>query len=117
MLIIPYVVLQELDTVKMRTEAFTSVLALHAVTLICDQLKMMPRKMCGQSAMDNEYKFIEILNANDSIVNCCLQLKQNCENVVLITNDKNLTSKCICSHIEVYSQNDFEEIFLNNKRI
>lgn len=112
MLVIPYVVLQELDILKMRTENETSILALQAIAFICGQLKMVPNKFCGQSAMDNGRKLIDIQNANDSIINCCLQFKQNFGNVMLLTNDMSLSNKAICSHVDAFSKNEFEAIFL-----
>ncbi|XP_037042658.1 transcriptional protein swt1-like [Bradysia coprophila] len=110
MLVIPYVVLQELDELKMRTKKHISVQAMHAIAFISQQLKMKPDHICGQSAMDNGIQFIDVFNANDSIINCCLQLKQNCEHVVLLTNDLSLSNKAICSHIEVYTKSELEGI-------
>lgn len=109
MLVIPYVVLHELDKLKMRTENATSILALQAIAFICEQLKTVPNKICGQSAMDNGNKLISIQNANDSIINCCLQFKQNFgKNVLLLTNDMSLSSKAICSGINSFSKSEFE---------
>lgn len=116
MLVIPYVVLQELDELKMRTKKITSVQAMIAIAFISHHLKMMPNHVCGQSAMDNGIQLIEIFNANDSIVNCCLQLKQSCEHVVLLTNDLSLSNKAICSHIEVCTRSEFEAIVFGFKK-
>lgn len=112
MLVVPYAVLQVLDKLKMCSENDTSVLAMHAIAFISEHLKMVPNKICGQSAMDNGYKYIEIENANDSIINCCFQFKQHFGNVVLLTNDMSLSNKSICSQIETFSNYEFEAIFL-----
>lgn len=117
MLVIPYVVLQELDKLKMSTENVTSVQAMIAIGFICDHLKREPNKIYGQSAMDSGNKLIDIHSANDSIINCCLQLQQNfgiVRNVVLLTNDMNLSNRAICSHIEAFSKSEFDEIFLQS---
>lgn len=109
MLIIPYVVLKELDRLKMQKT--TSEIASQAIAFIYDQIRMRPHQICGQSAMDNEDKYIAIWDANDSIINCCLQFKQKFGNVVLLTNDMNLRNKSICSHIPAFSKSELEANF------
>lgn len=115
MLVVPYVVLQELDKLKMRTENSISILALNAIGFISEQLKTMPNRMLGQSAMDSRNKFIEIRSAHDSIINCCLQFELNFGNVKLLTNDLSLSNHAICSRIEAFTKSEFEAIFFSYK--
>lgn len=111
MLVVPYVVLQELNKLKMRTDCTTSVPAQNAIGFISEQLKTMPNRMLGQSAMDNGHRLIEIRNAHDSILNCCLQFELNFGNVMLLTNDLGLSNQAICSRIEALTKSEFEAIF------
>lgn len=111
-IIIPYIVLKELDKLKISIVNDTAVLAQRAIAFIFEQLKMMPDKIRGQSAIENEHKLVDIQNSNDDIINCCLQFKHSFGNVMLLTNDINLMNKAICSQIDTFSKSEFEVIFL-----
>ncbi|XP_074524707.1 transcriptional protein SWT1 [Halichoeres trimaculatus] len=113
-ILIPWVVLQELDSLKHRNSLSGSVgrLAIPAISYICDSLKSREPRLWGQS-MQQAAESSNDLNAennDDRVLQCCLQyqsLYPECA-LILCTNDKNLCSKALLSGVKALSKNDLE---------
>lgn len=108
---VPYMVLQELDKLKMVSRAKNvSVLARKAIRYIDEQFNSKNIKFQGQSAIDHNRSLIEIDSADDRILNCCLQLKSSVERVILLSNDINLTNKATVSGVESVTAKQIKQL-------
>ncbi|XP_047444161.1 transcriptional protein SWT1 isoform X2 [Mugil cephalus] len=114
LVLIPWVVLQELDSLKRGRGLSGSVahLATPAISYIHNSLKSREPHLWGQS-MQQAAESCNGLNAennDDRVLQCCLQyqsLYPECA-VILCTNDKNLCSKALLSGVNALSKNDLE---------
>ncbi|XP_055373465.1 transcriptional protein SWT1 [Condylostylus longicornis] len=108
-LYIPYIVLQELDKLKMQTERSICVRAARAIKYLNENLSIKNPHFIGQSANESRKILdIDIENPDDHIINCCLQLKSYNLNYILLSNDINLRNKAICNQIICSSKDDLE---------
>ncbi|XP_065811647.1 transcriptional protein SWT1 isoform X1 [Labrus bergylta] len=113
--LIPWVVLQELDSLKRGNGLSGSVAhrATPAISYICNSLKSREPGLWGQSmqqaaASSND---LNAENNDDRVLQCCLQyqtLYPECA-LILCTNDKNLCSKAILSGVKALSKTDLEQ--------
>ncbi|XP_057696999.1 transcriptional protein SWT1 [Corythoichthys intestinalis] len=112
--LIPWVVLQELDSLKKGKGLKDCVahLACPAISYIYNSLKLRERHLWGQSMQQaaeiNNSLIAE--NNDDKVLQCCLQyqnLYPGCA-VILCTNDKNLCSKAVLSGVKALSKTDLE---------
>uniref|UniRef100_A0A3P8SN08 Transcriptional protein SWT1 n=1 Tax=Amphiprion percula TaxID=161767 RepID=A0A3P8SN08_AMPPE len=112
--LIPWVVLQELDSLKRGKGFAGSVahLATPAISYIYNSLKSREPYLWGQS-MQQAAESINGVNAennDDRVLQCCLQyqnLYPECA-LILCTNDKNLCSKGLLSGVHALCKNDLE---------
>ncbi|XP_077441023.1 transcriptional protein SWT1 [Vanacampus margaritifer] len=112
--LIPWVVLQELDSLKKGKGLKNSVasLACPAISYIYNSLKRRERHLWGQSmqqaAQSNNSLMAE--NNDDKVLQCCLQYQSLYPSsaLILCTNDKNLCSKAVLSGVKALSKNDLE---------
>nr|XP_046248069.1 transcriptional protein SWT1 [Scatophagus argus]XP_046248070.1 transcriptional protein SWT1 [Scatophagus argus]XP_046248071.1 transcriptional protein SWT1 [Scatophagus argus] len=112
--LIPWVVLQEMDSLKRGKGLSGSVahLAIPAISYIYNSLKNREPDLWGQS-MQQAAESSNALNAennDDRVLQCCLQyqsLYPECA-LILCTNDKNLCSKALLSGVKAFSKNDLE---------
>ncbi|XP_068563705.1 transcriptional protein SWT1 [Cebidichthys violaceus] len=112
--LIPWVVLQELDSLKRGRGMSGSVahLATPAISYIYNVLKNRGHHLWGQS-MQQAAEGSNGLNAennDDRVLQCCLQYRSlypECA-LILCTNDKNLCSKALLSGVNALSKNDLE---------
>ncbi|KAM3841964.1 transcriptional protein SWT1 isoform 4-T4 [Vipera latastei] len=119
LLLIPWVVLQELDNLK-RGKILENVRqkAIPAVHFIYTCLKNQDPKLWGQSMQlaSQKTQFSESFstgNNDDRVLQCCLQY-QNLypqAEVILLTDDKNLCNKALVSEIKAYSKADLVAVF------
>ncbi|XP_071384822.1 transcriptional protein SWT1 isoform X2 [Centroberyx affinis] len=117
--LIPWVVLQELDSLKMRNrlsdshQAGEAHLACPAIKYIYSSLKSREPRLWGQSmqqAAQSSYG-LTTENNDDRVLQCCLQyqsLYPECA-LILCTNDKNLCCKALLSGVKALSKDDFAE--------
>ncbi|XP_030583742.1 transcriptional protein SWT1 isoform X2 [Archocentrus centrarchus] len=113
-ILIPWVVLQEMDSLKRGRGLSGSVahLATPAISYIYNSLKSREPRLWGQS-MQQAAESSNGLNAennDDRVLQCCLQyqsLYPECA-LILCTNDKNLCSKALLSGVKALSKNDLE---------
>nr|XP_015826441.2 transcriptional protein SWT1 [Nothobranchius furzeri] len=112
--LIPWVVLQELDYLKKGRDKLNNVAHLvnPAISFIYNALKRRDPRLWGQSmqqaAMSSDGLKSE--NNDDRVLQCCLQYQKlypECA-VILCTNDKNLCSKAVLSGVKALCKNDLE---------
>ncbi|XP_056132299.1 transcriptional protein SWT1 [Lampris incognitus] len=118
--LIPWVVLQELDSLKNKRRLASSMthLAFPAVNYIYNCLKSQEPHLWGQS-MQQATQISHELNAennDDRVLQCCLQYQilYPKSTLILCTNDKNLCSKAFLSGVKAFSQADLLEKFGRN---
>ncbi|KAK5869643.1 hypothetical protein PBY51_024345 [Eleginops maclovinus] len=115
--LIPWVVLQELDSLKRGRGLSGSVahLATPAISYIYNSLKSREPFLWGQSmqqAREGNYG-LNAENNDDRVLQCCLQyqsLYPECAHI-LCTNDKNLCSKGLLSGVKALCKTDLEAEF------
>ncbi|XP_055680464.1 uncharacterized protein LOC129788428 [Lutzomyia longipalpis] len=108
-LFIPYIVLQELDRIKQKTDHKEELnTSMKAIKYINDKLQARHPQVKGQTAMHENELLISAPTPDDSIVNCCLQLRKSTKKVILLSNDINLRNKAICSGINAYRPKDIK---------
>ncbi|XP_044054834.1 transcriptional protein SWT1 isoform X2 [Siniperca chuatsi] len=112
--LIPWVVLQELDSLKRGKGLSGSVahLATPAISHIYNSLKSREPHLWGQSMQQAAVSSngLNAENNDDRVLQCCLQyqsLYPECA-LILCTNDKNLCSKALLSGLKALSKNDLE---------
>nr|XP_046157739.1 transcriptional protein SWT1 [Oncorhynchus gorbuscha]XP_046157740.1 transcriptional protein SWT1 [Oncorhynchus gorbuscha] len=113
--LVPWVVLQELDSLKNRKRLSSSVahLATPAVHYIYTCLKSQEPRLWGQS-MQQASQSSQGLNAennDDRVLQCCLQYQSLYPGgaLILCTNDKNLCSKALLSGVKAFGKADLLE--------
>uniref|UniRef100_A0A4W5QEL2 Transcriptional protein SWT1 n=1 Tax=Hucho hucho TaxID=62062 RepID=A0A4W5QEL2_9TELE len=113
--LVPWVVLQELDSLKNRKRLSSSVahLATPAVHYIYTCLKSQEPRLWGQS-MQQASQSSQGLNAennDDRVLQCCLQYQSLYPEgaLILCTNDKNLCSKALLSGVKALGKADLVE--------
>ncbi|XP_053247379.1 transcriptional protein SWT1 isoform X2 [Podarcis raffonei] len=111
-LVIPWVVLQELDNLKRgKILAKVGQKAIPAVHFIYTCLKNQDPRLWGQSMQlaSQQTRGSCVENNDDRVLQCCLQY-QNLfpqAEIVLMTDDKNLCSKALVSEVKALSKADF----------
>ncbi|KAL1398758.1 hypothetical protein pipiens_008703 [Culex pipiens pipiens] len=115
-LIIPYIVLQELDRIKHREAGRPlSQAACRSIRFLNDLLKRRDPRIRGQSTIEAAAPIIPIENPDDHIVNCCCQqLGQVRAELFLLSNDVNLRNKALVSGLTAVS---FGELMAEAERL
>lgn len=83
------------------------------------ELLILPRKcstkffifFTGQKATEDNAPIINVKCADDKILNCCLQLQHKSNDVILLTNDINLSNKALMNGIEAMTSKQFLDKF------
>ncbi|KAJ7986248.1 hypothetical protein DPEC_G00337980 [Dallia pectoralis] len=110
--LVPWVVLQELDSLKNGKRLSSSVahLATPAVYYIYTSLKTQEPRLWGQSMQQASLSShgLNAENNDDRVLQCCLQYQSLYPEraVILCTNDRNLCSKAILSGVRALSKTD-----------
>ncbi|XP_027625884.1 transcriptional protein SWT1 isoform X2 [Tupaia chinensis] len=117
-LIIPWVVVQELDHMKAgKLLKHAQHKAIPAVHFINDSLKNQDRNLWGQSIQLASQKLYGLSDENndDRVLKCCLQYQElfPCSLVILCTDDRNLRSKGLISGVKSLSKEDLSAELLN----
>nr|XP_051676992.1 transcriptional protein SWT1 isoform X3 [Oryctolagus cuniculus] len=117
-LIIPWVVVQELDRMKEgKLLKHAQYKAIPAVHFINDSLKSKDRKLWGQSIQLASQKFYGLRDENndDRVLKCCLQYQElfPCSLVILCTDDRNLRNKGLISGVKSLSKEELSAELLN----
>ncbi|BFF97416.1 transcriptional protein SWT1-like [Drosophila madeirensis] len=112
MLFIPYIVIKELDRLKVRQNAdnMRRELAMRAIRFLNTKFDE-SLEIQAQSALEESEHLIEVDCGDDSIVNCCLQLQKEVPHMVLLTNDANLRLKAKSSAIPVSTQSELKATY------
>ncbi|XP_004768018.1 transcriptional protein SWT1 isoform X3 [Mustela putorius furo] len=117
-LIIPWVVIQELDRMKAgKLLKHAQHKAVPAVHFINDSLKDQDRKLWGQSLQLASQKLYGLSDENndDRVLKCCLQYQElvPCSVVILCTDDRNLRNKGLISGVKSLSKEELSAELLN----
>ncbi|XP_075853135.1 transcriptional protein SWT1 isoform X2 [Microcebus murinus] len=117
-LIIPWVVMQELDRMKAgKLLKHAQHKAIPAVYFISDSLKNKDRKLWGQSIQLASQKLYGLSDENndDRVLKCCLQHQElfPCSLVILCTDDRNLRNKGLISGVKSLSKEELSAELLN----
>ncbi|XP_061016909.1 transcriptional protein SWT1 isoform X1 [Dama dama] len=117
-LIIPWVVVQELDRMKAgKLLKHAQHKAVPAVHFINDSLRNQDRKLWGQSIQLASQKLYGLSDENndDRVLKCCLQYQElfPCSLVLLCTDDRNLRNKGLISGVKSLSKEELSAEFLN----
>ncbi|XP_058248534.1 transcriptional protein SWT1 [Hemibagrus wyckioides] len=113
-LLIPWVVLQELDSLKSgKLSKNVEKKARPAVNYIYTSLKNQVPRLWGQSMQQVSQASCGLNSENndDRVLQCCLQYKALYPEgtIILCTNDKNLCSKALLSGVKALSKVDLEQ--------
>ncbi|XP_017651388.1 transcriptional protein SWT1 isoform X2 [Nannospalax galili] len=117
-LIIPWVVVQELDRMKAgKLLKHVQHKAIPAIHFINDSLKSQDRKLWGQSLQLASQKLYGLSDENndDRVLKCCLQYQElfPCSLVILCTDDRNLRSKGLISNVKSVSKEELNAELLS----
>ncbi|XP_041450573.1 transcriptional protein SWT1-like [Drosophila obscura] len=109
MLFIPYIVIKELDRLKVRQndDNMRREMAVRAIRFLNTKFDE-SLEIQAQSALEESEHLIEVDCGDDSIVNCCLQLQREVPHMMLLTNDANLRLKAKSSAIPVSTHSDLK---------
>ncbi|KAK9885932.1 hypothetical protein WA026_013810 [Henosepilachna vigintioctopunctata] len=107
-LYVPWMVLTELDFMKDDKNTAKSLKrnVTDAVAFINKTLTEGGRKLIGQNIFEAEQQKHIGKSPDDKIVSCCIQLKQNNQNVILLSNDVNLKNKLLVNEIPAFSSRE-----------
>ncbi|XP_036368297.1 transcriptional protein SWT1 isoform X1 [Octopus sinensis] len=113
-IVVPWVVMQELDALKSKTRMNSSTAkhAQRAISFLFSCFNKKHPRIIGQSsreAMEQDPIFI-VENNDDKILQCCMQFQKkypHCS-VVLFSNDKNLCNKSMINNVTAYTQQSIE---------
>ncbi|XP_060738807.1 transcriptional protein SWT1 isoform X1 [Tachysurus vachellii] len=113
-LLVPWVVLQELDSLKSgKLSKNVENKARPAVDYIYTSLKNQEPRLWGQSMqqMSQASCGLKSVNNDDRVLQCCLQYKALYPDgaIMLCTNDKNLCSKALLSGVKALSKADLQQ--------
>ena len=62
--------------------------------------------LTAQTALEERNHIIAVNSPDDSIINCCLQVKENVPHLIFLSEDVNLRNKAICNGILVSTKSD-----------
>uniref|UniRef100_A0A1Q3F282 Putative transcriptional protein swt1 n=1 Tax=Culex tarsalis TaxID=7177 RepID=A0A1Q3F282_CULTA len=119
-LIIPYIVLQELDRIKHREAGRPlSQAACRSIRFLNELLKRRDPRVKGQSTLEAAAPIIPIENPDDHVINCCCQQAgqlrgQSPAELLLLSNDVNLRNKALVSGLTAVS---FAELAAEAERL
>lgn len=104
---VPYCVLQELDKLKVRSPSESiKTRSARAIKFLNKAFEDKMQRIQAQSSAEENRHLIKVTSPDDSILNCCLQVKEHVDNVLLLTEDINLRNKAKCSDILVSTKSD-----------
>lgn len=124
-IVIPFVVLEELDKLKTQTNTI-SVSARRANNYLNEQFSAKNPQLQAQSAIDRQQKVVTTKFADDEILNCCLQVREEDHKVILLSNDVNLRNKALFTDIQAFSlvaiqakdlELDFDNVLWSEERV
>ncbi|KAJ4439086.1 hypothetical protein ANN_15043 [Periplaneta americana] len=112
-LIIPWQVLQELDILKdqrggVKNSSVTA-RARKAVSFLHSNFVTKHPRVRGQSALDAFPQDFKMEVPDDAILQCCLHIVHRTQQVILLSNDKNLCNKAIVNGIRAYQKSEIEQ--------
>ncbi|KAG5684383.1 hypothetical protein PVAND_013618 [Polypedilum vanderplanki] len=112
---IPYVVLCELDRLKMR-EPNIARQARAAINFINKCFSVKDEFIIGQSALESSQEIIPIENGDDYIINTGLQVKNDTKKFIILSNDTNLRNKASVNGMQAFSSDMLNYEDFNTER-
>ncbi|XP_024084068.1 transcriptional protein SWT1 isoform X4 [Cimex lectularius] len=108
---VPWQVLKELDYLK-KDKSIVSYNARTAITYLFNAFSASDPGILGQTLQSANSTFpgFEVEVADDHLIKCCLQLKCENQNVMLLTNDKNLAVKSLVHGVCVMNAKQLTEV-------
>ncbi|KAF2902606.1 hypothetical protein ILUMI_03584 [Ignelater luminosus] len=107
-ILVPWIVIQELDYIKDRrsyTKSNLSAQAQKAIYFI-NQCLVKKLNLQGQSVRDAAEQDFVTSNFDDGILHCCMQIRDRNNRAILISNDVNLRNKLINENFEAYNHKE-----------
>uniref|UniRef100_A0A182K655 PINc domain-containing protein n=1 Tax=Anopheles christyi TaxID=43041 RepID=A0A182K655_9DIPT len=100
--VVPYKVLHELDTVKHKKPELVSKIV-PVVKFLHQMLRAKDARVKGQHPWDDTIELMPVLSPDDSIINCALQVQMAAAGghvqVVLVSNDCNMLTKALVANL------------------
>lgn len=107
-LVVPYIVLQELDRIKHREQGKPlSTAASQSIRFLNEHLKRRDPRVKGQSTVEATVHLVPVENPDDHIINCCFQVRQIISgragtDLMLLSNDVNLRNKALVNGVPAF---------------
>ena len=117
--VIPWMVVQELDGLKSSTSRDTAVRARAAVRWLHNCLQGHHPSVLTQTADQNKRASarFESRSADDRILACCLMLKEDGNKVTLLTNDMNLSNKGMINQVQCGDAENITSVLNGEEKI
>ncbi|XP_050069795.1 uncharacterized protein LOC126557924 [Anopheles maculipalpis] len=100
--VVPYKVLHELDTVKHKKPQLATKI-IPVVKFLHKMLRVKDARVKGQHPWDDTIELMPVLSPDDSIINCALQVQSVAAGsdvqVVLVSNDCNMLTKALVANL------------------
>lgn len=113
-LFIPWQVLHELDHLKDKGKSSIQPLARRAINFLHDKFSSKHSRVRGQKMSEATKNASNC--ADDNILLSCLQLRKQCFDVILVSNDTNLRNKALVSDVQSVSKDELaKQIYKNEK--
>ncbi|GAB1607423.1 transcriptional protein SWT1-like [Argonauta hians] len=111
-IVVPWVVMQELDALKSKSKTKSAVHAQRAISFLFCCFNSKHPRVIGQTsreAMEQDCVFV-VENNDDKVLQCCMQFQKKYPrcSVVLFSNDKNLCNKALINNITAHNQQSIE---------
>ncbi|XP_034255211.1 transcriptional protein SWT1 isoform X2 [Thrips palmi] len=113
-LFIPWQVLHELDHLKDRGKSSIQPLARRAINFLHEKFSSKHSRIRGQKISEATKNTSNC--ADDNILQSCLQLKEQCFDVILVSNDINLRNKAIVSDVTAVSKDQLAGQIYEDKK-
>uniref|UniRef100_A0A182NCE3 PINc domain-containing protein n=1 Tax=Anopheles dirus TaxID=7168 RepID=A0A182NCE3_9DIPT len=108
-LVVPYKVQHELDTVKHKKPQLASSI-MPVVKLLHRMLRARDARMKGQHPWDDTVELIPILSPDDSIINCALQVQTVIDvPVVVVSNDYIMLTKALAANLDSCTMEELQK--------
>lgn len=103
-LVIPYIVLKELENLAHRNQGKPIEQSARAANkFINNQFVGKNTQFRGQKVSDHNVKMLEVESGDDHVLNCSLQVKADGKKVILLSNDVNLRNKALFNDVPAFS--------------
>uniref|UniRef100_A0A182Q195 PIN domain-containing protein n=1 Tax=Anopheles farauti TaxID=69004 RepID=A0A182Q195_9DIPT len=112
--VVPYKVLHELDTVKHKKPQLASNIT-PVVKFLHRMLRVKDARVKGQHPWDDTVELMPIITPDDSIINCALQVQSATDgsgadvSIVLVSNDCNMLTKALVANLNSCTMEELQK--------